>query len=120
MKHINPDMSEEEFLQLIVKMANGNSSLLDGVPDEQIDELLGRIFGASDVVYGVWKDPAADYGIDYVVIQGRKLLDEAIVETGLKMTAIYCDDHEHAEALAKELENQDKEEAANAERPTIH
>jgi hypothetical protein len=89
-----------ERIRKLVEMANENARLLKG---RGIDDLREHLRG-TDIVWGVWQNPAAEYGIDLMIIKGEPVL-RFIVGSGvpeeLSQTAINCRSAEEAEALRR-------------------
>jgi hypothetical protein len=85
-------------MEQLVEMANANAESLKGCG---IDKLRDHLRG-TDIVWGVWQDPAAEHGVDAMIIKGEAVL-RFITASGvaeeLSQTAISCRSVGEAEAL---------------------
>src|SRR5689334_10163355 len=86
----------EQIVRMAVDMANKNMVLMDGTTDP-----VKRIIAKNDIVFGVWQEPGRSVGMS--IIKGQHRLREFLASDGaavtMKVTAIPCENAEHAEAV---------------------
>jgi len=96
----NPEQADglpAAIVRRLVDMANANDEHMDGTTAPVLE-----IVAASDLVFGVWQDPAEPYGVGLLIIKGTNRLREIVAGSRgqeLRMSAIKCVELEHAEAL---------------------
>ena len=94
-----------DFVRKLVDLANYNEETMDGTT-----EPVSRILAEGDVVFAIWQDPEEEYGVDYLVVRGAKLLKQLVAsQTGLviRISAVNCTCEEHAIALQQVLGDRD-------------
>ena len=94
-----------DFVSRLVDLANRNEETMDGTT-----EPVRRILADGDVVFAVWQDQEEDYGVDYLVVKGAKLLKEIVAsQTGqpMRLSAVKCVCEEQAIALKQVLGDRD-------------
>jgi hypothetical protein len=73
-------------------------------------EPVKRIIAEGDVVFAVWQDPEAEYGVGCLGLKGKKLLNEIVASQNAQVaqiTAVKCKCAEQAIALKQELGDRD-------------
>jgi hypothetical protein len=73
-------------------------------------EPVRRILAEGDVVFGVWQDPEEEFGVDYLVVKGAKVLKEILASQTTqvgRISAVKCICEEHAIALQQVLGDRD-------------
>ena len=94
-----------DFVRRLVDLANRNEETMDGTT-----EPVRRIVTEGDVVFAVWQDPDEEYGVDYVVVKGAKLLKEIVASQNaqvMRIDAVKCTCTEQAIALQQVLGDRD-------------
>jgi hypothetical protein len=94
-----------DFVRKLVDLANCNEALMDGTM-----EPIKRIIAEGDVVFAVWQDPEAEYGVDCLGLKGEKLLKEIEASQNAQVaqiTAVKCICKEQAIALKQVLGDRD-------------
>jgi hypothetical protein len=89
----------------VVDLANRNEANMDGTM-----EPVRRIVAENDVVFAVWQEPEEEYGVDYLIVKGAKLLKEITASrTGqvARISAVKCICAEQAVALKRVLGDRD-------------
>ena len=92
-----------ELVRLMTERANAHQDAMRGMSDKAATKYVREIVADNDVVFGVWQEPAAPYGVGIRPIKGRQWL-EAITTSGvpemLRLNAVPC--AEEAQAVAAE------------------
>jgi hypothetical protein len=99
---MNPDTVRQ-----LVEMASENQAQLDGTTAP-----VKRIFASHDVVWGVWQDHREPDGVGMRLIKGQSLLQRIVdrrQSEQVRMTAIPCDNLEHAVAAQRALGEPDRD-----------
>jgi len=94
-----------DFVRRLVDLANRNEETMDGTT-----EPVRRILADGDVVFAVWQDQEEDYGVDYLVVKGAKLLKEIVASQNaqvMRIDAVKCTCTEQAIALQQVLGDRD-------------
>lgn len=98
-----PEDQLREILKEAVRLANDHQTRLTGgkptaIPMEDIYEIVD----SAEIVFGIWHDPTARYGVGYHVLKGVEHL-QVMTATGkersLTFNAVPCPDGDHASAL---------------------
>jgi hypothetical protein len=69
-------------------------------------DLLREVIEEADVVWGVWNDPTAAYGVDVALIKGHDrlmLIAQSPRPVATKVAAVPCRNVEEAEAMRLEF-----------------
>jgi hypothetical protein len=89
------------YLEKLVELANANGVLMHGMEPETVLSFLKTTIANNPIVYGVWPDPEATYGVGTHLIKGKDLL-RSIAESGLErqvtIAAVRCFSYEMAVA----------------------
>ena len=92
-----------EFVEGLVQMANNNADAMKERRNANGDlDSVREMLATCDLVYGVWQDANAPYGVDCLIIKGDPAL-HSVIDSGrsadLRMTALRCRNAEEAEAF---------------------
>jgi hypothetical protein len=99
-------MEEQEFLEMLVEMANHGQEL-DDLPDHETLTFVMGMIADSDIAMAIWRDASRPNGIGFIPVKGPNLMRQIILDNDenavARITAIPCTEAEQALALLDHL-----------------
>lgn len=101
-----------ELIERIANLANETGKALGAAPNDRARfKIVKRLVKDADIVFGIWQDPAAKGGVNYLLVKGNQMAREVVADKhaiSARVVAIPCIDADQATALMQEFGEADR------------